>query len=223
VATGHVWRGPKALVSDYLRGFEYEDFDFRLRIDTDAAGLLRPSPPLPPPLLVTRTNAESGNGMSIDVGVAAVINRWELGFGANGLANRITWSDTTRTTYFHTNLGSASGDLTEGPTVAIGKSRVEMPVEYRANVGYDAGRWAAVAVLGRGLQGESLHGGAEYRFATIDLRAGAVYSRELWNPSGGVGIDVTPRMSVDVAVYANSANIERKRNPALAVSLRFNP
>jgi hypothetical protein len=106
--------------------------------------------------------------------------------------------------------------------VPIGEVRVELPIDYRANVGYDPGPWAAVAEFGRGLQGKSFHGGGEIRLGMIDLRGGAVYSRELWNPAGGVGINMSDRIALDVAVYGNSANIERKRNPAIAVSLRFN-
>ena len=207
---------------NYLHGFRYEDIDFRLRMDTDGAGLLTVNPLLPPPLFVTRTSAESGAGMAIDVGVGAVVNNWEFGFGANGLANRIEWSDVERTSYFHANLLTGDGDLTEGVPVAVGDVRVELPIDYRANVGYDVERWAAVAEFGRGMQGKSFHGGAEYRFGPVDVRGGAAYSRERWNPAAGVGLNMTPRVSLDVAVYSNSANVERKRNPAVAVSLRFN-
>jgi len=207
---------------NYLHGFRYEDIDFRLRMDTDGAGLLTVNPLLPPPLFVTRTSAESGTGMAIDVGVGAVVNNWEFGFGANGLGNRIEWSDVERTSYFHANLLTGDGDLTEGVPVPIGDVRVELPIDYRANVGYDVERWAAVAEFGRGMQGKSFHGGAEYRFGPVDVRGGAVYSRERWNPAAGVGLNMTPRVSLDVAMYANSANVERKRNPAIAVSLRFN-
>jgi hypothetical protein len=206
---------------NYLHGFRYEDIDFRLRMDTDGAGLLTVNPLLPPPLFVTRTNAESGVGMAIDVGVGAVVNNWELGFGANGLGNRIEWTDVERTTYFHSNLVSGDGDLTEGVPVPVGDVRVELPIDYRANLGYDVERWAAVAEFGRGYQGTSFHGGGELRFGPIDLRGGAVYSRELWNPAGGVGFNMSDTASLDVAVYSNSANVERKRNPAIAVSLRF--
>jgi hypothetical protein len=207
---------------NYLHGFRYEDIDFRLRMDTDGAGLLTVNPLLPPPLLVTRTSAESGTGMAIDVGVGAVLNNWEFGFGANGLANRIEWSDVERTSYFHANLLTGDGDLTEGVPVPVGDVRVELPIDYRANVGHDVERWAAVAEFGRGMQGKSFHGGAEYRFGPIDVRGGAAYSRELWNPAAGVGFNISPRMSLDVALYSNSANVERERNPAIAVSLRFN-
>jgi hypothetical protein len=206
---------------NYLHGFRYEDIDFRLRLDTDAAGLLTINPLLPPPLFVTRTNAESGRGMAIDVGVGAVVSNWQFGFGANGLANRIEWTDVERTTYFHASLLSGEGDLSEGVPVAVGDVRVELPIDYRANIGYDVERWAAVAEFGRGYQGTSFHGGGEYRFGPIDVRGGAVYSRELWNPAGGVGFNMSDTAALDVAVYSNSANVERKRNPAIAVSLRF--
>jgi hypothetical protein len=207
---------------NYLHGFRYEDIDFRLRMDTDDAGLLTVNRFLPPPLFISRTNADSGTGMAIDIGVGVVVNNWELGFGANGLGNRIDWSAAERTTYYHASLLQGSGDLIEGVPVPVGDVRVELPVDYRANVGYDVERWAAVAEFGRGLQGDSFHGGGEYRFATIDVRGGAVYSRELWNPAAGVGFNVSQSTSLDVAVYSNSANVERKRNPAIAVSLRFN-
>jgi hypothetical protein len=160
--------------------------------------------------------------MAVDVGVGAVISNWELGFGANGIGNFINWTDAEQTSYFHANLLTGDGDLTEGVPVPIGEVRVELPIDYRANVGYSVERWGAIAEFGRGLQGKSFHGGGELRFGTIDLRGGAAYSREMWNPSGGVGLNLSPRVALDVAMYANSANVERKRNPAIAFSLRLN-
>jgi hypothetical protein len=212
------------VAADYkhLRGFRYEDIDFRVRVDTDRFGLLSVNPALPPPLFVTRTNAESGTGMAIDIGVGAVIDHWEVGFGANGLGNRIDWSGVEQTTYFLESLSTGDGDLVERGPVSLGNVRVDLPVDYRANVAYDVDRWAAVAEFGRGLQGPSFHGGGEYRLGAIDLRGGAVYSRQFWNPAGGIGVNLTGRTSLDLAVYANSANVERKRRPALAISLRFN-
>lgn len=207
---------------NYLHGFRYEDIDFRLRMDTDRAGLLTINPALPPPLFISRTSAESGTGMAIDVGVGAVVDRWEFGFGANGLGNRINWSDVERTSYFHSDLFTGQGDLIEGIPVPVADVRVELPIDYRANVGYDVERWAVVAEFGRGLQGKSFHGGGEYRLGAVDVRGGAVYSRELWNPAGGIGLHLTDRTSLDVAVYSNSANVEREHRPAIAVSLRFN-
>ncbi len=207
---------------NYLHGVRYHDIDSQLRMDTDNVGLLTVNPLLPPPLFISRVSANSGTGLAIDLGLGVVINRWEFGVGANGIGNRINWSDAEQTTYIHANLLQGNGDLIDIGSVPVGDVRVELPIDYRANVGYDPGRWAAVAEFGRGLQGTSFHGGGEIRLGTIDVRGGAVYSRELWNPAGGVGINMGDRIALDVAVYGNSANIERKRNPAIAVSLRFN-
>ena len=209
---------------NYLHGLRYEDIDFRLRMDTDNVGLvsISPNPALPPPLFISSLSAESGSGMAIDVGVGAVINNWEMGFGANGIGNFINWTDVEQKSYAHDNLLNGDGDLIESEPLVIGEVRVELPIDYSAHVGYDVDRWAAIVEFGRGLQGESFHGGGELRMGMIDLRGGAAYSRELWNPSAGVGLNMSDRIALDVAVYGNSANVERKRNPAIAVSLRFN-
>ncbi len=207
---------------NYLRGFRYEDLDIHVRLDTDRSGLLTGNPLLPPPLFVTRTNAEAGTGMAVDFGIGAVVSNWDFGFGVNGLGNRMEWSDVERTTYGQESLLTGDGDLLEGVPVAIGDVRIELPIDYRANVGYDVDRWAAVAEFGRGLQGNSFHGGGEFRLGVIDVRGGAIYSRQLWNPAAGIGLNMSQRTSIDLALYSNSANVERKRNPAIAISLRFN-
>jgi hypothetical protein len=161
--------------------------------------------------------------MAIDVGAGIVINNWEFGAGANGIANHLDWTDVERTTYVQSNLVQTVGsDLIEGIPVPAADVRVELPVDFKANIGYDVERWAVVAEFGQGFNGKSFHGGGEYRLGAIDVRGGAVYSREMWNPAGGIGLNMTPRVSLDVAMYSNSANIERKRNPALALSIRLN-
>ena len=73
-----------------------------------------------------------------------------------------------------------------------------------------------------GFQGDSLRGGAEYRAGLVELRGGGVYSREMWNPTGGVGLNFAPRVAVDVALYSTAANAARERRAAVAVSLRIN-
>lgn len=65
------------------------------------------------------------------------------------------------------------------------------------------------------------HGGGEYRLGRINLRDGAVYSRELWNPAGGLGVNFSPETLIDVAVYSKSVNVERERRGAIAVPLRI--
>jgi hypothetical protein len=72
-----------------------------------------------------------------------------------------------------------------------------------------------------GFQGDSLRGGAEYRAGLVELRGGGVYSRDMWNPTGGVGLNLSPRVGLDVALYSTAANAARERRAAVAVSLRI--
>ena len=205
-----------------LRGFRYEDVNLALRLDTDNAGLLTINPVLPSALVVTRDNATSGTGRALDFGVGAVVNRWETGFGVNGVSNRVDWKKVERTIR---SLGNPFlGDSTFLVSVpqARGDVRVTLPVNYRGNVGYNTDAWSAVAEVGKGFGGNSFHGGYEHRFRSIEVRGGAMYTRQLWNPSAGVGLNMSSHIALDVAVYGNAANVERKRHPAIAVSLRFN-
>lgn len=207
---------------NYLHGFRYEDVNLALRLDTDATGMLTYSPFLPTPLLVTRENATSGTGRALDFGVGAVVNRWETGFGVNGVANRIDWTQVERTTYSLGNPFLGDSDFAESFPQLRGDTRVELPIDYRGNVAYTADVWTAVVEAGKGYGGNSFHGGYEYRVGSIALRGGGMYTRKLWNPSAGIGFGMGGRTALDLAVYGNAANVERKRHPAIAVSLRFN-
>lgn len=207
---------------NYLHGFRYEDVNLALRLDTDRIGLLTVNPVLPSPLVVRRDNATEGTGRAIDTGVGVVLNRWEVGFGVNGIANRIDWTNVERTTYSLGNPFLGDSDFAESVPTFIGDAALTLPVDYRGNVGYRADKWSAIAEAGNGYGGTSFHGGYEYRFDALAVRGGGVYSREMWNPAGGVGINMGSRAAVDLAVYSNSANVERKRRAAVAVSLRFN-
>ena len=95
-------------------------------------------------------------------------------------------------------------------------------MDYRGNLAYRADRWSAAAEVGHGFGGGSFHGGFEQRIGRVELRGGARYTVSKWNPTGGVGFDLSPRISLDVAAYGTNANIERKRQLAMAASIRFN-
>lgn len=207
---------------NFLHGFRYEDVNLGLHLDTDRTGLLTVNPALPSPLVVTRNTASSGSGRAIDFGVGFVVERWDVGFGVNGIANRIEWTDVEQTTYSMGNPFVGDSTFVESVAVPIGDARVTLPVNYRTNVGYNADAWSAIAQVGKGFAGNSFHGGYEYRLGSIELRGGAGYTRQMWNPAAGVGLNVSRRLGIDVAMYSNAANVERKRHPALAASLRFN-
>jgi hypothetical protein len=206
---------------NFLRGFRYDSFDVRVRLDTDRAGLLTPVLS-PPPVAFTRTESTDGRGFAIDAGVGVVLDRWELGFGVNGIANRIDWNDATQSVFSLANLFSGNGNFVESPPLQSSTVRVELPVDYRGNIAYDAGAWAAVLEAGHGLGGGSLHAGYERRLVAIDLRGGIRYTFERWNPSGGIGFSLSRRVGLDLAAFSTTANIEQRRQLALAASVRIN-
>jgi hypothetical protein len=205
----------------YLHGFRYEDFDTDFRLDTDGNGLLTLNTALPPPLVIGRNSAESGRGFAIDIGGGVVVERWQFGFGANGLGNRIEWSDVERTIYSMTDVVTGDGEFDDSDPVLVDDVEVELPVDYRGYVAYTTDAWAATTEVGRGLQGTTFRAGLEKRFDRIELRGGARFIRDRWEPSGGVGFNFTDRVGLDVAAFGTSANVERQRRLALALSIRI--
>ena len=166
----------------------------------------------------------------MDVGTSYVVNRIELGFGINGLANRINWSDVKTVRYGLPNILTGSGDFVESATIPFQDVRVEQPTEYVGSGGYHADRWQWTAEVGKrvssyapdeGHLGSSwMHTGFEYRFAIFEPRAGAFYSRSRWTPAIGMGLNFG-KIGVDVAAFSNDSNVERHRHPSIAISLRF--
>ena len=204
----------------YLRGFSYEHVEPDARLDTDARGLLFVDASKGFPVTITRTTSGEGNGFAIDAGVAAVLGNWELGVGVNGIANRIDWTGVERTRYVLDNL-FAGGDFLDLPTVPVDDTRVELPVDVRTHVAYNAGPWAAIGEFGHGYNGTTVRAGYEQRWDRVQLRGGARYVKERWEPTGGVGFNFTPKFGLDVGLFGTSANLERQRHLGIAVSLRF--
>jgi hypothetical protein len=206
---------------NYLHGFNYQDAAMTVRLDTDGAGLVTARPGATP-IAINYLTAKSGRGMAVDMGVSAVVSRWEFGFGANGIGNRITWTGVDQTTYTLNSLISGDSEFLESPKTRVADTRVELPIDYRGTVEYDADVWSAIGEIGRGFQGTSFHAGLERRYQRIDLRGGARFTNDKWNPTGGVGFNLSPHVSIDVAAFGTTANIERKRQLALAASIRLN-
>jgi len=204
----------------YLHGFNYELFEPDARLDTNAQGLLTVNPAKGLPVTIDRTTATSGHGFAIDTGVAAVINKWELGLGVNGIANRINWSDVERTSYALNSLFTG-GEFVDGPTLPVADTRVELPVDVQTHAAYNAGPWMAIGEFEHGYNGNTIRGAYEQRFRSAQLRGGARYVKERWEPTGGVGFDFSRRFGVDVGFFSSSANLERERHLGIALSLRF--
>jgi len=222
--TGGLYGAPEGIYIGanfhYLHGYNYEHFEPDARLDTNAQGLLFVNPAKGLPITISRNTSSNGQGFAIDTGIAAVINKWELGLGVNGIANRIDWTGVERTTYALNNLFTG-GEFVDGPTVGVADTRVELPVDVQTHAAYNAGPWMAIGEVGHGYNGTTVRGGYEQRFRRAQLRGGARYVKERWEPTGGVGYDFSPRFGLDVGFFSTSANLERERHLGIAVSLRF--
>jgi hypothetical protein len=200
-----------------LRGFGYTNDTMNVGIQTDAAGLVTTTSNI----LVTHRDASSGSGMAIDLGVGGVIDRWEFGAGARGIGNKITWTDVEQRTFTLSSLLNG-GDFVEGVTTKVGDAKVKLPVDYRGNVAYNVDGFSIAAEAGHGFGGSSFHGGVEKRLGAIDLRGGARYTVKKWNPTVGVGLNLSRKVAIDVAAFGTTANFERKHETAIAASIRIN-
>jgi len=205
----------------YLRGFRYDSADLLVRFDTDANGLVTLNPTTTP---VTGNHYYStkGNGFALDLGVGAVVNRWEFGVGANGIANRINWDDPRLETFTLQSLFNGGDFVRQSVPSNISTARVELPVDTNGNVAYNGDSWGALVQVGHGFQGSNFHGGVEKRVGPIELRGGARYSRELWHPAAGLGFNLSKGFGIDIAAFDTTSNIQRDRKASFAVSLRFN-
>lgn len=203
----------------YLRGFLYEDFDLGLRLDTDSGGLLAVNPTATP-LMVTRRHASGGRGFAMDLGVGVVVDRLQFGLGINGLGNHITWQDADQRNYTIRSL-LTGGDFVESLPLPLGDIRVELPVDYRGHAAYQSDTFSGSIEVGRGIQGNTVRGGLEWGLGAVTLRGGARYVRERWEPRGGVGLNLSRRIALDLTAFSTSANFERKRQLAVASSIRI--
>ena len=98
---------------------------------------------------------------------------------------------------------------------------MELPVDYRTYLTYDTSTWGWTVEWSNGYQGTTLRGGAEKKWNTIEVRGGVRYVSERWEPSGGVGFNLSPGFGIDVAAFGTSANLERERKVGIAISLRL--
>ena len=211
-----------------LRGFKYFNEDLTLRVDTNAAGqLVLPPIQIPPtpqitPVVINSLESSSGKGRASDIGFQVVKGFWEVGFGINGIGNQITWDDFERKRYTLGLLQDTSGigfvETVLTPTTT--SEKVELPVVKTGNIGFQAAGWGARASLTEGYNDKSFNGGLERQVGPLWLRGGGRYSRGDWDPTYGFGIG--GKVALDFGFYGTHANLERKRQTAMAVSLRIN-
>ena len=192
----------------HLQGFRFDEFNAKLRLDTDPGGLLVPNPPETPFTLEWQTSSK-GIGLALDFGMAFVVNRWDFGAGVSGVANRIKWRDITRhelalvslfngTEFVHVKL--------PGPNLT---TQIELPVTYTGDLSYHRDAWSAYTEYSNGLGGTNFRAGLEYRLGAIELRGAGRYSEGSWYPSAGAGFNLTRNFGVDAAFYGTRPSSSR--------------
>jgi hypothetical protein len=204
----------------HLQGVRYDRIDARLRLDTDVNGLIVPDPPETPFVLEWDTTS-NGIGLSLDFGVAFVVNRWDFGAGVSNVANRIEWRDITQHEVALVSLFNGNEFVHVKRPRADLTARTEVPVTYTGDVSYHREAWSAYTEYSTGLGGENFRAGMEYRLGGIELRGAGRYSQGHWYPSAGVGINVTRSFGVDAGLYGTQTFLEPEPHLGLAISLRF--
>lgn len=205
---------------NYLKGLHYDTIDLAAQFDTDSAGLVALSPTTVP-LAINREMSTAGRGFAIDFATGVVVDRWAFGFAANGIANRIEWENLRAEKLILSSLVDDFNFQRTAQPPPTGTRRLELPIRYSTSGAYDSDSWSAKLELSHGLQDYEFHGGAEYHLGLFDVRGGGRYSRDLFHPSAGIGLNLTERFGIDVATFTTAANIERVRKAAFAVSLRL--
>jgi len=202
----------------YLRGFKYLQPDMTVRFDTDSQGLVTVNPATTP-IVINDLEADKGTGRAVDIGVQIVRDRWEGGFGVNGIGNRIDWTDLTQKRFTLNSLLTGGEFVEQTIGTPSGTVTVELPIVTSGNVGYDGDGYAFRASVVHGFNGNSVHGGAEKTLGPLAVRGGARYSRDHWDPTWGVGFG--RRVGVDVGFFTSHWNLQEKQQISMAVSIRI--
>ena len=203
---------------NYLRGFEYSNDALIVNLTTGPTGLVTNNSNI----AVVHQDADKGTGYAIDVGAGIVADRLQIGVAANGIDNHIIWTGVTQTGYALGNLQSGNSDFLQSTKIALPDARVELPVDFRTNVTYTGDYWTGIVEAGHGFGGASFRAGWEQRLRVIEVRGGLRYTFSMWNPTAGIGLNLSRAVGLDVAVFGTATNIERKRQTAIAASIRIN-
>jgi len=204
----------------FIDGLRYDAANMQFQFDTGASGFLTDSSTGNAATLDHYTST-SGRGYAVDLAAAAMMSGWQVAVGANGLGNRIEWSGVRGERLTLSSLLNGNGYVKQPIPDAATEVTVRLPVRYNGSVGYNFRRMSGTAEFAQGFQGTTFHGGFEARFLRFQVRGGGRYSLNRWEPTAGLGFDVTKRIGLDLAGFQTTGNIERTRNVAVAASIRI--
>ena len=212
----------------YLRGIRLGYIDAVVDFTTDETGLLAGDGGTAEVGFYESATSGTGRGLAVDLGATVVMGRFDIGFGARGIGNRLEWTDldgdseVIELALDPPGSSPSASDLRRRPRALGDSLRVELPVHVTTDVAYHGDRWSAMAEYGHGFIGHRMQLGMELRRGWFDLRGGGRFLRDRWHPSIGVGLNQSTGPSFDIALFGVSANAARQRAAAVAVSLRWN-
>ena len=216
-----------------LKGYKYLNPDMNIRLDTDGSGDYALNTSNPNPAFdINDLEANKGKGHASDIGVEVVHGYFEVGFGLNGMGNQIEWTDFTQrrgtlnslTTALQTGqdfVTTCQGIHCKPPTAALNLAPLvlKLPVVKTGNIAFHTSQVGAMMSYTQGYNGKSFHGGVEKSVGPLWVRGGGKYTRGKWDPTYGFGIG--NNVALDFGFYGTHANLEGKRQTAMAVSIRF--
>lgn len=215
----HILKGYKLITSP---GAGVPTID--VRFDTLADGTLTLAPTTTP-ITINDLEANKGKGHAQDIGIEIVHGYFEVGFGLNGMGNQIEWTDFTQKTFTTGSLtqAAASGSPNYAPPTtthpALAPLVIKLPVVKTGNIAFHGHGVGAMMSYTEGYNGKSFHGGLEKSVGPLWLRGGGKYARGKWDPTYGFGIG--DRVALDFGFYGTHANLEGRRDTAMAVSIRI--
>jgi hypothetical protein len=210
------------IATDYhfIHGLRYDAANMQFQFDTGASGLLTDSSSGNAATL-DHYSSTSGRGYAVDISAAAMTSSWQIALGANGIGNRIEWTGVRADRLTLSSLLNGNGYVKQSLPDAAKDVTVRLPVRYNGSVAYSFRRMSGTAEFAQGFQGTTFHGGFEARLLRFQVRGGGRYSLNRWEPTAGLGLDVTKRIGLDLAGFQTTGNIERRRTVALAASIRI--
>jgi hypothetical protein len=204
----------------YIHGLRYDTADMKFKFDTDASGLLTDNS-TGDAAVVDHFYSSSGRGHAVDVAAGATSSHWQVAVAANGIGNRIEWTGVRAERLLLDSLLHGGSYVKQPLPTAASNVTIRLPVRYNGSIAYAFDRMSGTAEFTRGFQGSAFHGGFEVRLPRVQLRGGGRYSLNQWHPTAGLGLNLTRRISLDIAGFQTTANIERARKIAVAASIRI--
>ena len=163
------------------------------------------------------SNKAFGHGVGGDAGIAWITGPFEVGFGANDIGAKLTWSDTkVQRIRYDATTDSISTTLLSNHV----ESKTKLPITYIANAAMRMGTGTTVGgdVVNSG-RGSAIHIGVEQRTGPFAIRGGVARDQRKRVQFGwGGGLRLGP-LGLDVGFWTHSNSLSPQRAITMATSI----